>query len=112
MESENQKEEESATLLGDEVEAKFSDQLTAFFIRKNEPGEEINVGKLKPGAQKLFLGPGGSREKKWNSIKGPGVEGVAAIKVLRGKAARELRARYPDRIIPSRWHERWKEMED
>ena len=39
-------------------------------------------------------------------------EGGPAVRVLRGKQAREYRARYAHRIVPSRWHEKWKDMGD
>ena len=39
-------------------------------------------------------------------------EGKPAIKIHRGKDARELRQQYHDRIVPSRWHEKWKDMGD
>ena len=34
------------------------------------------------------------------------------MRVHRGKAARGLRAQYADRIVPSRWHDKWKDMGD
>jgi len=104
--------DETKSFVISQAEVCFDARSEAFFIRKKRPGDEICVNKLDPKAQKLFLGPGGSREKEWNSIKAPGNEGVAAIKIHRGKEAQELRQKYKDRIVPSRWHEKWKDMGD
>ena len=62
-------------------------------------------------AQKLFLDKGGSREKEWNSIIQPREDGPP-VKIHRGQRARELKERYAERIVPSRWHEKWKDMGD
>jgi len=96
----------------DEAEAEFSTSLLIFYIRKKRPGEEIKVSKLSAAAQKLFLGPGGSRVKEWKSITGPREDGSFAVKIHRGKDAQKIRRESPDRIIPSRWHEKWKDMGD
>ena len=39
-------------------------------------------------------------------------DGGPAVRVHRGAKAREYRKRYAHRIIPSRWHEKWKDMGD
>ena len=101
-----------STFIVGEAEAYFSEESDAFFIPKKRPGDEISVQKLDGNAQKLFLDKGGSREKEWNAIKIVSPEGVAAIRVHRGRAARELRIKYADRIVPSRWHDKWKDMGD
>ena len=41
-----------------------------------------------------------------------GVENMPAVRVHRGAKAREIKQKYPDRLIPSRWHEKWKDMGD
>ena len=74
---------------------------------------EIKVADLPSRAQKLFTGTGGAREKEWKNMVGAvSPEGGPAVRVLRGKQAREYRARYAHRIVPSRWHEKWKDMGD
>ena len=30
----------------------------------------------------------------------------------RGEAARDIREQFPDRILPTRWHDKWKDMGD
>ena len=50
--------------------------------------------------------------KEWSSILQPGTDGQPAVKVHRGAEARRLRSKYAGRIIPSRWHEKWKDMGD
>ena len=39
-------------------------------------------------------------------------DGSPEVRVHRGKHAIELRAKYSHRLIPSRWHEEWKDMGD
>ena len=85
--------------LVDQSEAYFSAESAAFFIRKKRPEDEINVRKLDPAAQKLFLGKGGSREKEWNAVKQKTPDGIAAIRIWRGKEAKQLMAQFADRII-------------
>ena len=41
-----------------------------------------------------------------------GLDGGPAVIVHRGKRARELYEKYSHRIVPSRWHEKWKDMSD
>ena len=82
-----------------------------FYIRKKRPDEEISVRKLTPTCQKLFLGSGGSREKEWKAIQTAG-GGEPAVRIHRGEAARKIIQQFPDRILPSRWHEKWKDMGD
>ena len=43
-------------------------------------------------------------------MQAPDSKGEWAVRVYRGKEARELQAKYADRILPSRWHEKWKDM--
>ena len=106
----------------DSADIFFANEAEAFF---NFPGDyfqvkkavakdaEIQVSSLPFQAQKLFLQPGGSREKEWkNMINATTDIGGPAVKVHRGQKARELRKRYSHRLIPSRWHEKWKDMGD
>ena len=58
-----------------------------------------------PELQKRWTQKGGARDKEWKKIN---VEG--ATRVWRGEAARQLAQQYADRIIRSRWHEKWKDM--
>ena len=95
-----------------QAEAYFSTPSKNFYIRKKRPDEEISVKRLSPQAQKLFLGPGGSREKEWKSVQTSGGAGEPAVRIFRGAAARQIRKDYADRILPSRWHEKWKDMGD
>ncbi len=76
-------------------------------MKKKRPEDEINIHKLPPRAKELFTQKGGSREKEWKSIKE-----LKAVIVHRGKAAAEIRRSMPDRIAPSRWHEKWKDQGD
>ena len=41
-----------------------------------------------------------------------GIDGEAAVRIHRGTRAAELQAKYPHRVIPSRWHEKWKDKGD
>ena len=96
----------------EDAAATFEQDSQSFFIRKQPADAEINVSKLSAKAQKLFKGPGGSREKEWTSICAKGSDGEAAVRVHRGHKARELRMKHASRVIPSRWHEKWKDMGD
>ena len=93
------------------AEAYFNDQTQTFYIKKKRPGDEIQVKHLSSFAQKLFLDKGGSRSKEWTAMQASGPNGPA-IRVYRGKEARELRAKFAERILPTRWHEKWKDMGD
>ena len=54
-----------------------------------------------------------SAQKEWkNMIEATGPDGGPAVIVHRGKRARELFEKYSHRVIPSRWHEKWKDMGD
>ena len=91
-----------------DAEAHWAPAENSFFVKKaKRPGDEIDIRKLHPELQKRWTDPGGAREKEWKKIN---VEG--ATKVWRGKEAAELRRKYADRIIRSRWHEKWKDMGD
>jgi hypothetical protein len=97
----------------DSGEVFFNTQLQTFYIRKKRPDEEISVKKLSLSAQKLFIGSGGSREKEWKAVQAAGSQGgQSAIRVHRGEAARRIRREMAHRILPSRWHEKWKDMGD
>ena len=88
-------------------EAYFHDRDHCFFLRKKRPDEEINIRKLPQHVQRLWLDKGGAREKEWKNIVGTG-----SVRIHRGEKARELRRKYANRVIPSRWHEKWKDMGD
>ena len=52
-------------------------------------------------------------EKEWdNMIKQVKADGVPAVRIHRGAKARELLEKYADRIVPSRWMNKWKDMGD
>ena len=68
--------------------ASYDNEVQGFFIKKKRPGDEITVAKLATSAQRLFVGPGGSREKEWKAILSSGTDKSLAVKVWRGKEAR------------------------
>ena len=68
--------------------ASFDNEVQGFFIKKKRPGDEITVAKLATSAQRLFVGPGGSREKEWKAILSSGTDKSPAVNVWRGKEAR------------------------
>ena len=76
------------------------------------------MGALSCKARNLFTQPGGSREAEWKAITAPNAikrsygEDGPAVRVYRGKEAKRLKEQFPDRIIPSRWHEKWKDRGD
>ena len=70
------------------------------------------MSKLPSKAKNLFLGKGGSREKEIKAILVPDNNGTRAIRVYRGREAREMKQKYAYRFIPSRWHEKRKDMGD
>ena len=47
-----------------------------------------------------------------NMVDATNEDGSPAVRVHRGKQAAELRKKYSHRLIPSRWHEKWKDMGD
>ena len=96
----------------EQSEAVVGETSSCFYIRKRPEDAEIDIAKLPSQARKLFDEPGGSDEKEWKAVQAPDQNGDVAIKVHRGAKARELMARYPHRIIPSRWHRKWKDMGD
>ena len=94
----------------EEAVAEYKGASGNFFIKKGKPEDaEIDVRKLYPKAQALFLKPGGSREQEWKNITAPIADGSYSVKVHRGNAARELREAYSHRIVPSRWLDKWKD---
>ena len=56
-----------------------------------------------------FTGPKGSRWKEWAEIIAVGSDRTKAVRVHRGAAAAEIYRTYPQRIMPSRWHDKWKD---
>ena len=56
---------------------------------------------------KKFIGPGGSREKEWNSILASG-----AVTVLTLQQSRLIRLLKKERILTSRMVDRWKSTDD
>jgi len=102
------------TFFACDAEATWQPSKEYFQIKKPVSKDaEIKVADLPSKAQKLFTGTGGAREKEWKNMVGAvSPEGGPAVRVLRGKQAREYRARYAHRIVPSRWHEKWKDMGD
>ena len=97
-----------------EAEAEWQPAKAYFQIKKPVSKDaEIKVADLPNKAQKLFIELGGAREKEWkNMVSAESPAGGPAVRVLRGKQALEYRKRYAHRIIPSRWHEKWKDMGD
>ena len=89
--------------------------ISYFQLKKGPPPEaEIDIFKLPKEAQKLFLDPEcGSDAKEWKNMLDPGKRGDdPAVIVHRGKEAERLAREYPDRIIPTRWHRKWKDLGD
>ena len=71
------------------------------------------MDKLPDEAQVLLNGKGGSREREWNNmVNATTKEGGPVAIVHRGACARELRAKFAHRLIPSRWLEKWTDMVD
>jgi hypothetical protein len=84
-----------------------------FTVKKVPADAEIKIDYLPPAAKKLFIGKGGSREKEWgNMVAQEKKNGGHAVRIHRGAKAKELRAKYADRLIPSRWLDKWKDMGD
>ena len=104
--------DDNMTFVAEDGEANFDPSTWSFYMKKKRPDEEINVSRLPEKAQALFLGKGGSREKEIKAILVPDSEGTRAIRIYRGHEARELKRKYEHRIVPSRWHEKWKDMGD
>eukprot|EP00971_Amphidinium_carterae_P332368 6466496-Amphidinium_carterae.1 len=66
--------------------------------------KEVKVAELHPEHQRLFVDDiGRGRGKEWRSI-----AGSAAVRIHVGDAAKRLQQQYPQRLIPSRWLDRWK----
>ena len=84
--------DETQTFFAAEAEARFIVDQEYFQVKKAVPKDaEIRVDKLPYKAQKLFLGPGGSREKEWKNMVGATTpDGGPAVRIYRGKQAREM----------------------
>eukprot|EP00971_Amphidinium_carterae_P350893 6491795-Amphidinium_carterae.1 len=66
--------------------------------------KEVVVRDLHPSHQRLFLSDTRrGRCKEWLSI-----VSTPAVRVHTGEHARQLRERWPNRLVPSRWLDRWK----
>lgn len=76
-----------------------------FFLQPKREGDDVDIRTLSVAAQKLFVQPGGPREKDWTSMRVQHSNGYAAVAVHRGGAAHRIKQSYSHRIIPSRWHE-------
>ena len=102
------------TFFAYEAEATWQPSKEYFQIKKPVSKDaEIKVADLPAKAQQLFKAPGGSREKEWKNMVGAvSPEGGPAVRIHRGKQAKAYREQYSHRIIPSRWHEKWKDMGD
>ena len=89
--------------------AQWSESAQCFFVKykKPDPKLEISVRDLDPKLQKLWTESDGARAKEWSKLQEGG-----AIKVWRGNDARALRKTFHDRIVSTRWHEKWKDMGD
>ena len=98
-----------------ETEAPTSCVAHQFFAVKKKPVDaEISTDRLPAEAKSLFTDPTkGSRRKEWeNMIAQYKADGGPAVKVHRGAEARKRKEKYPHRMIPSRWLEKWKDMGD
>ena len=86
--------------------AVYDDEQNAFFIRKKPEDAEINIDHLPSHAMKRFTDPKtGSRAKEWKGL-------LRGIRIHRGADARTLRQKYAQRILPTRYLEKWKDMGD
>ena len=86
----------------------YSHKQHCFFVKYKPPDPkiEINTRRLKPRLQNRFYDhKNGSRRKEWDKLKNGG-----SVKVWRGAQARALRQQFADRIVTTRWHEKWKDM--
>jgi len=93
--------------------AEFEPSENFFALKKIPVDAEINIASLSENARKLFTGPKGSREKEWaNMISQVKESGGPAVRIHRGARAREIKQNYPQRLIPSRWLDKWKDMGD
>ena len=116
VEADKERRSDDDIFTASEGEIYFNSDALNFYIRKKREGDEIsNLAALPEKAQKLFTEPGGSRDKEWQTMIAPdamvradGTSGPA-VKVWVGKDAERLMKEFPDRIIPSRWHEKWKD---
>ena len=86
--------------------AMFDEEQNAFFIRKKSEDAEINIDHLPSHALKKFIDPKtGSRAKEWKALQ-------RGIRIHRSADARALRPKYAQRIVPTRYLEKWKDMGD
>eukprot|EP00969_Alexandrium_andersonii_P000673 28818-Alexandrium_andersonii.AAC.1 len=73
-----------------------------YFIRKKAPDAELDLNTITGQQRELFYRK--SRPKEWTSIKENG-----AVKMLSLKDSQKVRHAKPERILPSRWHDKWKD---
>ena len=85
---------DDATFVAEDGIASYNMTTQNFYIRKKRPEDEIDVSKSPSKAKNLFLGKGGSREKEIKAILVPDNNGTRAIRIYRGKEAREMRHKY------------------
>jgi len=96
-----------------EAMAEFEPSENFFTLKKIPVDAEINIQTLPEPARKLFTGPKGSREKEWsNMVSQVKVNGGPAVRIHRGARAREIKQNYSQRLVPSRWLDKWKDMGD
>ena len=74
--------------------SKFAEKYGFTFPMVADPKLEITVRDLDPKLQKLWAESDGARVKEWSKLQEGG-----AIKVWRGKDARDLRKSFQDRIV-------------
>ena len=86
--------------------AVFDEEQNAFFIRKKPEDAEINIDHLPSHALKKFIDPKtGFRAEECKVLQ-------RGIRIHRGADARALSQKYTQRILPTRYLEKWKDMGD
>jgi hypothetical protein len=86
--------------------AMWDGEKEAFFIRKKPEDAEISIDALPKHAKNKFTDPKtGSSLKEWKGL-------AIGIKIHRGADARALRQKYANRVLPTRYLEKWKDMGD
>ena len=95
-----------------EAFAVYEEEHHAFYLKPKRPEDEIDINKEPDKAKELFTKPNGSRAKEWENMQRPDKLGRPAIRIHRGAIARALRKQYANRVTPSRWHDKWKDMGD
>ena len=104
---------DSATFCVTEAMAEFVPSHNYFAVKRKPEDAEIKIDDLPPKVKALFTGRGGSREKEWqNMVQQIKKEGGPAVKIHRGAQARRIREKFPHRIIPTRWLDKWKDLGD